>query len=292
MSRELTELTIAEAGGLIRERSLSPVELTQAVLDRIERLDGDINAYITVTEDEARDSARAAADEIAAGNYRGPLHGIPIGLKDLYDQKDVATTAGSKFLKENVAAEDAPSVAKLREAGAIFTGKLNLHEFAFGADTVNPFYGACHNPWNLDHIAGGSSGGSGAAVAAGMCLGATGSDTGGSIRIPASVCGITGFKATRGLVSTRGLAPLSWTMDHAGPMTRTVRDAAIMLNVMAGYDAGDPHSVERPAQDFSQDLEGGVRGLRVGIPRNHFWSAARGRERGPGGGRCPRRARR
>jgi aspartyl-tRNA(Asn)/glutamyl-tRNA(Gln) amidotransferase subunit A len=274
MESGLNGLTIAEAAELLRARRTSPTELVEAVLERIEHLNPQLNAYITVTADEARAAALRAAEEMAAGNVRNPLHGIPIGLKDLYDQEGIPTTAGSDFLRDNVAKADAPTVAALRRAGAIFVGKLNMHEFAFGADSVNPFYGACRNPWNPDHICGGSSGGSGAAVAAGMCLGATGSDTGGSIRIPASVCGVVGFKPTRGLLSTRGLLPLSWSMDHAGPMAKTVRDAALMLNAMLGYDRDDPHAVERPAEDYSVGLDAGVRGLRIGIPSNHFFDDA------------------
>ncbi|MEX2238131.1 MAG: amidase [Dehalococcoidia bacterium] len=271
METELADLTIADAAALIAAQKVSPVELIEAVLERIERLDHTLRAYITVPADSARAAAREAERDIVAGGYRGPLHGIPMGIKDLYDMEGVGTTAGSSFLGGTPAVEDAPSVARLRAAGAIFTGKLNLHEFAFGADNLNPHHGYCRNPWNLDHIPGGSSGGSGAALAAGLCLGATGSDTGGSIRTPASFCGVVGHKPTRGLVSTRGLVPLGWTLDHAGPMAKTVRDSALMLNAMAGYDAGDPYSVERPAEDYSQGLGDGIEGLLVGIPRNHFF---------------------
>jgi aspartyl-tRNA(Asn)/glutamyl-tRNA(Gln) amidotransferase subunit A len=270
MSDALAALTITEASALVAAKKLSPVELTAAVLARAERLNGQLNAYIRVTGDPATDAAKRAESEIAAGNSRGPLHGIPVALKDLYDLAGVPTTAGSKFYGSAAAASDATTVAKLKEAGAVITGKLNMEEFAFGASTLNQHFGYCHNPWDVERIAGGSSGGSGAAVAADMCLGATGSDTGGSIRIPASVCGVVGFKPTRGLVSTRGLVPLGWTLDHAGPLTKTVRDAALMLDVMAGFDPLDPYSVDRPASSFAAELSADVRGIRIGVPTNHF----------------------
>lgn len=271
MSDDLAALTITEAARLIAAKKLSPVELTSAVLARVERLSPQLNAYILVTADAALEDAGRTEAEILSGSNRGPLHGVPIGLKDLYDLKGVPTTAGSKFYGSARAAADAPAVARLREAGAVITGKLNMEEFAFGAGSLNENFGYCRNPWDTDRIAGGSSGGSGVAVAADLCLGATGSDTGGSIRIPASVCGIVGFKPTRGLVSTRGLVPLSWTMDHAGPMTKTVRDAAVMLDAMAGFDPEDPYSVERPPANFTAGLDDGVKGVRIGVPMNHFF---------------------
>jgi aspartyl-tRNA(Asn)/glutamyl-tRNA(Gln) amidotransferase subunit A len=270
-ANELSSLTITGAAELIARRQLSPVELIETVLTRIERLDAQLGAYILVMADAARQAARDAEAELTAGTNRGPLHGIPIALKDLYDVEGVPTTAGSKFYGKAPAAEDAPAVARLKQAGAVITGKLNMHEFAFGADSLNAHFGYCHNPWDTERIAGGSSGGSGVAVAADLCLGATGSDTGGSIRIPASVCGIVGLKPTRGLVSTRGLVPLSPTMDHAGPMTKSVRDAALMLSAMAGFDLSDPPSVERPSEDFTAELDRGLKGLRVGVPGNYFF---------------------
>ena len=213
---ELTRLTIAEAAPLIRERKLSPVELTDACLAQIEAVEPRINAFITVTVDEARASARGAADEIARGEYRGPLHGIPVALKDLFATAGVRTTAGSKILADNVPDADSDSTARLRAAGAVLLGKLNQHEFAYGATGVNPHYGPCRNPWDAGRITGGSSSGSGAAVAAGECMGALGTDTGGSIRIPASLCGVVGLKPTFGRVSRRGVIPLSWSLDHVG----------------------------------------------------------------------------
>ena len=226
-ARNLDWLSVAEAGRLIRRRELSPVELTQACLQRIERLDGRINAFITVTGEQAIAAARQAEAEIAGGSHRGPLHGIPVGLKDIFGVANVRMTGGSKILAENVATEDSVATARLKAAGAVFLGKLNLHEFAFGATGINPHYGPARNPWDAERITGGSSSGSGAAVAGGECPAALGTDTGGSIRIPASLCGIVGLKPTYGRVSKRGVLPLSWSLDHVGPMTRTVADAAI-----------------------------------------------------------------
>ncbi|MPZ22117.1 MAG: hypothetical protein GEU28_00905 [Dehalococcoidia bacterium] len=274
VSESPADLTVVEAAAAIRTRQLSPTELTEAVLARIETLDPEINAYITVLYDEAREMARAAQDEIAAGQDRGPFHGIPVGLKDLVDLQGVPTTGGTSFLRDNVAAEDGYLVGRLREAGAVFTGKLNMHEIAFGTDNVVSAYGPCRNPWATDRIPGGSSGGSGAAVAAGMCLAATGSDSGGSVRMPASLCGVVGFKPTYGLISTRGMIPLSWTLDHAGVLCRTVEDAAAMTTAIAGYDERDPWSQPSPSVDYAAGLAGGVAGLRVGIPANHFFDHA------------------
>lgn len=264
-------LTVHEAAELLRARQLSPRELTAAVLRRIDRLEGRVNAFITVTAEAAGEAARTAEEEIAAGRYRGPLHGIPIGLKDLYWTAGVRTTAGSKILGDFVPEEDAGVVTRLREAGAISVGKLNLHEFAYGVTTANEHYGTTRNPWNPEFVTGGSSGGSGAAVAAHLCLAATGSDTGGSIRIPASICGVVGLKPNYGRVSLHGVIPLAPSLDHAGPLTKDVRDAALLLNAMAGYDPRDPYSVDLPAEDFTAGLNDGVRGLRVGVPTVHFF---------------------
>jgi aspartyl-tRNA(Asn)/glutamyl-tRNA(Gln) amidotransferase subunit A len=226
-----------------------------------------------VTGDAAREEARAAEREIASGTYRGPLHGIPIALKDLYDTKGVRTAAGSKILWDRVPDEDSAVTTLLRGAGAISLGKTNTHEFAYGVTTNNPHFGATRNPWNPDCIPGGSSGGSGAAVAAGMAAMAMGSDTGGSIRIPAALCGTVGLKATHGRVSTAGVIPLSWTLDHAGPLTRTVEDAALVLNAIAGYDPNDAMTVPVPVDDYRRDLAAGVRGLRLGVLRTGFFEA-------------------
>jgi len=262
---DLTGLSIAEAAALIVRRQVSPSELTEAYLARIEEQNALLNAYVTVTAEAARAEAKAAEAEIAHGTYRGPLHGIPIALKDLYATKGVRTAAGSKILWDRVPDADATVTRLLREAGAVSLGKTNTHEFAFGVTTNNPHFGATRNPWNPDCIPGGSSGGSGAAVAAGMAAMAMGTDTGGSIRIPAALCGTVGLKATHGRVSTAGVIPLSWTLDHAGPLTRTVEDAAIVLNAIAGIDPNDTMTVPIPVEDYRKDLAAGVRGLRFGV---------------------------
>jgi aspartyl-tRNA(Asn)/glutamyl-tRNA(Gln) amidotransferase subunit A len=272
-ANDLTALSIAEAGALIVRRQVSPVELTDAYLAQLERQNPLLNAYVTVTGDAAREEARAAEREIGSGTYRGPLHGIPIALKDLYDTKGIRTAAGSKILWDRVPEEDSAVTTLLRAAGAISLGKTNTHEFAYGVTTNNPHFGATRNPWNPDCIPGGSSGGSGAAVAAGMAAMAMGSDTGGSIRIPAALCGTVGLKATHGRVSTAGVIPLSWTLDHAGPLTRTVEDAALVLNAIAGYDPNDAMTVPMPVDDYTRDLAAGVRGLRLGVPRAGFFEA-------------------
>ncbi len=262
---DLTGLNIAEAAALIVRREVSPVALTEAYLARIEEHNPLLNAYVTVTAEAARAEATEAEQEIARGTYRGPLHGIPIALKDLYATKGVRTAAGSKILWDRVPDHDSTVTRRLREAGAISLGKTNTHEFAYGVTTNNPHFGATRNPWNPDCIPGGSSGGSGAAVAAGMAAMAMGSDTGGSIRIPASLCGTVGLKATHGRVSTAGVIPLSWTLDHAGPLTRTVEDAAIVLNAIAGADSDDPMTAPVPVENYRQGLAAGVRGLRFAV---------------------------
>lgn len=271
MTPPLHYLTIAEAQRLIRAKELSPLELTQAHLDRITRLDSQLNAYLSVTIESALAQARSATDAIARGENVGALHGIPLGIKDLFNLQGVRTTAGSILLKDNVAAEDAFVIKRLRDAGAIFLGKLNLHEWALGVTTINPHFGTTHNPWNLDHIVGGSSGGSGAAIAAGLCIGALGSDTGGSIRIPASLCGVVGLKPTYGRVSVRGVIPLAWSLDHVGPMARSVEDVALLLSVIAGQDNFDPYSIENTGYK-NQNLKLSNRGeFRVGIPDESYF---------------------
>jgi len=267
---ELAYASIAEVAPRLASRDLSPVELSQACLDRIACFNQPINAFITVLGDSALAEASQAEREIAHGQYRGPLHGIPIAHKDLYFTRGVRTTAGSRVLRDFVPEYDATVVARLRAAGTVIVGKLNMHEFAAGGTNENLHYGDAHNPWNLDYFPGGSSGGSAAALAAGMCLGATGSDTAGSIRIPSACCATTGIKPTYGRVSCFGVVPLSWSLDHAGPMTRSAHDAALMLNVMAGLDRQDSSTVDRPTEDFTNGLETGVRGLRIGIPRTYF----------------------
>jgi aspartyl-tRNA(Asn)/glutamyl-tRNA(Gln) amidotransferase subunit A len=268
--QELAYLSLQDAGTRLRTRELSPVELLDAVLARTVALEPRLNAYITPMFDAARAAAQTAEAEIRAGAYRGPLHGIPIGLKDNYYTAGVRTTAGSTVLGDFVPAEDAYTVAKLRAAGAVLTGKLNLHEMTIGGTTDNPHYGRTHNPWSLDRTPGGSSGGSSAAVAAGLCYAATGSDTAGSIRIPAAYCGIVGLKPTYGRCSIAGIVPQSWSLDTAGPLARRVADAALVLQAMAGYNADDETSADRPVPDFGAELGQGIAGLRLGLPQGDY----------------------
>ncbi|HJU15487.1 MAG TPA: amidase [Stellaceae bacterium] len=263
-------LTIAEAARLIERREVSPVELVDSRLARIERLDNRLHSFIHVLAEEARAEARAAEAEIAAGRRRGPLHGIPIGLKDIYETKGVATTGHSKVMQDHVPQADAFSVARLRAAGAIVLGKLATHEFAFGGPSFDLPWPPARNPWDTDRFTGGSSSGTGAAVAAGLVLGGTGSDTGGSIRGPAAYCGIAGIKPTYGLISRRGILPLSFALDHAGPMAWTAEDCALLLQAMAGHDPADPASANRPIPDYRAALDRGARGLRIGLVR-HFY---------------------
>jgi len=267
----MIDLTISEAAELLRRKEISPVELATACLDRIERLNPVLNAFITVTHESAMVEARAAEDEIQRGNWRGPLHGIPIGLKDLIDTAGVRTTCGSALFADRVPTEDAFVVQRLKRAGAVLIGKQNLQEFAYGGTSASNHFGAVHNPWNPKHIAGGSSGGSAAAVAAGMCFGAIGSDTGGSIREPAAFCGIVGLKPTYGRVSTRGVFPLSWSLDHVGPICRSVRDAALMLEAIAGYDAVDATCVDWPTEEYAKALSSKT-DFRIGIARQPFFA--------------------
>ncbi len=270
---ELTGLSLAQAAEMIGRRELSPLELTEACLERIDRVDPSLNAFITVTAQEAREEARQAAAEIAGGTYKGPLHGIPVALKDLFATRGVRTTAGSRIMADQTPRQDAEAAARLRAAGAVVLGKLNLHEFAFGATGVNPHYGATRNPWDTSRIAGGSSSGAAAAVASGECFAALGTDTGGSIRIPAALCGVVGLKPTYGRVSLRGVVPLSPSLDHVGPLTRTVEDAAIVLGAIAGRDPLDDSTSDEPTPDYRLELgrEQGLRGWRVGVPRQHFF---------------------
>ncbi|NIZ92351.1 amidase [Kineococcus rubinsiae] len=259
------ELSLSDAAAAIAATELSPVELTDSVLGRIEAVEGDLNAFVTVTADLARASAAAAAEEIAHGGHRGPLHGIPIALKDLYDTAGVLTTSSSAVRATYVPERDSAVAERFAAAGAVLVGKTHTHEFAYGATTPTT-----RNPWDTTRVPGGSSGGSGAAVAAGECMVGMGSDTGGSIRIPASVCGVVGLKPTYGRVSRRGVASLSWSLDHVGPLTRTVRDAALTLNALAGYDRADPGSVDRPVPDFTALIGRDLTGMRVGVPTTYF----------------------
>ena len=271
-SDDLARMSIREAADLIRAKKISPVELTTACLARIDRLNPVLNAFITITAESALKQAREAEAEVTRGNWRGPLHGVPIALKDLFDTAGIRTTAASGVFKDRIPAEDAEVVRRLKAAGAVLLGKTNMHEFALGGSSIVSYFGAVHSPWELSHIAGGSSGGSAAAVAAELCYGALGSDTAGSIRIPASHCGIVGLKPTYGLVSTRGAIPLSWSLDHVGPMTRTVADTALMLQVIAGYDPQDITSEEIKVSDYVQALRGNVSSMRIGVPREFFFA--------------------
>jgi aspartyl-tRNA(Asn)/glutamyl-tRNA(Gln) amidotransferase subunit A len=267
----MIDLSISEAAELLRQKKISPVDLATACLDRIERLNPVLNAFITVTHEGAMAGARVAEDEIQHGQWRGPLHGIPIGLKDLIDTAGVRTTCGSALFADRVPTEDAEVVQRLERAGAVLLGKQNLQEFAYGGTSASSHYGAVHNPWNPKHIAGGSSGGSAAAVAAGMCFGAIGTDTGGSIREPAAFCGIVGLKPTYGRVSTRGVFPLSWSLDHVGPICRNVRDAALMLEVIAGYDGRDATCVDWPTEQYAKALSVKT-DFRIGLVRQPFFA--------------------
>ena len=268
---DLTALSLKAARDLVRGRSVSPVELTQACLTRINRLNPAVNAYITVTGEQALALAHEMEAEQRRGAWRGPLHGVPIALKDNIDTAGVRTTGASELFKDRVPLEDAEVVLRLKKAGAIFLGKLNLHEFAYGGTSAVTYFGAVHNPWALDRQAGGSSGGPAAALAADLCFGSLGTDTAGSVRIPGSYCGIVGFKPTYGRVSNRGVIPLSWTLDHTGPMTKNVEDAAMLLNVIAGYDAQDPTTVDAPVPDYAKALGAPTAKLRLGIPRRPFF---------------------
>lgn len=267
---ELKALTLADVVRLISSKKISPVELTKATLDRIDGLNEKMRIFITITVDRAIEQARKAEQEIARG-HRPPLLGVPVSLKDLYDTHGIKTTAGSKVFAERIPSENATVVDKLNEVGAVVLGKTNLHEFAFGVTNINPHYGTTLNPWNPRRITGGSSGGSASAVALSLGFASCGSDTGGSIRIPSALCGVVGLKPTYGLISLHGLVPLSWSLDHAGPITRTVEDAAIVLGVMAGYDPRDPTSLDRPIPSYAAALTGDIRRIRIGVPKTYFF---------------------
>ena len=260
---DLCDLSVHDLGDRIRRRDVSPVEVVDAHLRRIETVNPKLSAFFTVTRDLALEEARRAEMEVAAGRWRGPLHGVPYGAKDIIETAGILTTHGSSFFRDHVPTEDAECIVRLRRAGAILLGKTLTHEFASAATTINPHYGTAHNPWKLDRITGGSSGGSAAAVAAGLCSFALGSDTGGSIRNPAALCGIVGLKPTHGRVSLNGVCPNVLTFDHLGPMTRSARDAALVLQAMAGYDPRDCTSRDVPVPDYTANWERGVRGLRL-----------------------------
>lgn len=270
-SQGLAGLTVQQAGRLLRRREVSPVDLVQACLQRIDRFNPALNAFITVTREQALVEARAMEKEQARGAWRGPLHGIPVALKDNIDTAGVRTTAASELFEDRVPAEDAEVVRRLKQAGAVLLGKLNLHEFACGGTSDVSFFGPVHNPWALDHISGGSSGGSAAAVAADLCFAALGTDTLGSIRIPSSHCGVAGFKPTCGRVSLRGVIPLSRSLDHVGPIAKTVEDCASVLGAIAGHDALDTTTVDVPVPDDWGAFEMPVSALRLGIPKSPYF---------------------
>jgi aspartyl-tRNA(Asn)/glutamyl-tRNA(Gln) amidotransferase subunit A len=270
-SQDLAGLTLKRASDLVRSKKVSPVDLTQACLHLIERRDRRLNSFITVTAEQALSRARQMEAELPRGKWRGPLHGIPIAIKDNIDTAGIRTTAASGIYKDRVPTDDAEVIRRLKAAGAVILGKLNLHEFAYGGTSDESFFGPVHNPWALDHIAGGSSGGSAAAVAADLCFGALGTDTAGSVRIPSSYCGVVGFKPTYGRVSLRGIIPLSWTLDHCGPICRTVEDSSLMLQAMAGFDQLDPASINAPVPNYGLAFTKPVSKLRLGIPRSPFF---------------------
>ena len=267
---EICYMSARDLSKLVQNKEISPVELIGAHLSRIEDTEPVLNSFITLLADEARGAARQAEKDIQAGRYKGPLHGIPVALKDLYNTGGVRTTSGSRIFDNFVPTEDCTVAAKFQQAGAILLGKLNMHPFAYGPTGENLDYGHMHNPWNPDMVTGGSSGGSGSATAAGQCTITTGSDTGGSIRIPAALCGIVGLKPTYGLVSRHGLTALSWSLDHPGPMTRTVEDAAITMNAIAGHDPKDVASAKVDIPDYTTALTGDIKGLRIGIVKEYF----------------------
>lgn len=266
----LTRLSLTTASAALALGEFSALELTNAYLERIHEFNPRLNAFLNVTAERARGHATQLDVERARGSRRGPLHGIPVAVKDLMDVRGERTSAGSLVLASEPAAADAFAVAQLDNAGAVLLGKLNLHEFAYGTTNVNPHFGSARNPWAPDRITGGSSGGSAAAIAARLCLGTLGTDTGGSIRIPAALCGVTGVKPTYGRVSVRGVIPLSWSNDHVGPLAQSAEDCAYLLNAIAGYDSADPGSVDTPVPDYLQSLTRPLDGLRLAVPGGYF----------------------
>jgi len=270
-SEDLAALSLAEASSRIRSRLLTSTQLTQACLARIDTYNPKLNAFITVMKEQALAQARELDAEQRAGKFRSPLHGIPVALKDNIDTAGVRTTAASAVFDDRVPDQDAEVTRRLKAAGAVLIGKTNLHEFAMGGTSATSYYGPVRNPWALDRNPGGSSGGSAAAVSADLCFGALGTDTGGSIRTPASFCGVVGLKPTYGLVSIRGIIPLTLSLDHCGPITRSVEDAAIVLNTLAGYDKLDIASAEHAKEDYVAGMKQPISGLRLGIPRAPFF---------------------
>ena len=271
MPEVLISRPIHQLAPLLQKKEISPVELFNEAIERIHQLQPKLNSFITVTEEEGRKAATEAESEIRKGQYRGPLHGIPISIKDLFATRGVRTTAGSKVLAQWVPDYDATAVARLHQAGMVLVGKTHMHEFAYGVTSDNPHYGPARNPWDPTRVPGGSSGGSAAAVASSQCTASLGSDSGGSIRTPAAVCGVVGLKPTYGRVSRYGAIPLAWSLDHVGPLTKSVEDAAIMLSAIAGPDPKDPSASSRPLADYRQEMRGSIRGLRLGVPRQYFF---------------------
>ncbi|HWP91723.1 MAG TPA: Asp-tRNA(Asn)/Glu-tRNA(Gln) amidotransferase subunit GatA [Thermodesulfobacteriota bacterium] len=262
--------TIREISDLIQKKEVSPVELAEAVIKRIEEVDIRVNSYITTLKDEAISSAKEAEDLISSGKYKGPLHGVPIGLKDIFCMKGVKTTCGSKILENFISPYDATVTQKLKEAGAVILGKNNMDEFAMGSSTENSYFGPTRNPWDLERVPGGSSGGSAAAVSSSLCFASIGTDTGGSIRQPAALCGIVGIKPTYGRVSRFGMIAFASSLDQAGPLTKTVEDAALILNVISGKDSRDSTSVNIPVPDYTTHIRDDIKGVKVGVPKEYF----------------------
>jgi len=267
---ELPFLTIKQASTLIKQKELSPLELTKSILERIQEKDEKLNTYITVLSEKALESAKKAEEEISSGNYLGPLHGIPLGLKDIFVTKDITTTCGSKMLENFIPPYDATVTQKLLDSGAVILGKNNMDEFAMGSSTETSYFGPTANPWDLERVPGGSSGGSASATAASLCLGSVGTDTGGSIRQPAALCGVVGMKPTYGRVSRFGMIAFASSLDQAGPLTNTVEDTAIILNAISGADPKDSTCLDIPVPDYTQSLKSDLKGLKIGIPKEYF----------------------
>jgi len=271
MPEVLISRPIHQLAPLLQKKEISPVELFNAAIERIHRLQPTLNSFITITEEEGRKAATEAESEIRKGQYRGSLHGIPISIKDLFATRGVRTTAGSKVLAKWIPDYDATAIARLRQAGMVLVGKTHMHEFAYGVTGDNPHYGPARNPWDPTRVPGGSSGGSAAAVASSQCTASLGSDSGGSIRTPAAVCGVVGLKPTYGRVSRYGAIPLAWSLDHVGSLSKSVEDAAIMLAAIAGPDPKDPSASSRPLPDYRKEMLGSIRDLRLGVPRQYFF---------------------
>ncbi|MBI4282552.1 MAG: amidase [Chloroflexi bacterium] len=270
-NEDLTQLTVAQLGARIQRGDVSPLEVAEAFLHRIDALEPRLNAFITRMDEHALQAASEAEEELVQGEYCGLFHGIPVGLKDLFWTRGIRTTSGSLIDREFVPAEDSAVASRMIDAGAYCIGKLHMTEFAFDGTSLNPHYGPARNPWDTTRMAGGSSSGPAVAVASGEVPIAIGTDTGGSVRVPAALCGITGLKPTFGLISRYGVTPLSWSMDHVGPLARTVRDAALALNMLAGHDSRDPASVQIAPQDYSKELGREVKDTRIGVPREFVW---------------------